>query len=323
MRKITSIFLALTAATASAMTIAPTALLAEAWPQRSVRIVTPFPAGTGADISARLFAERLALRWERAVIVENKPGADGIIAVTAVIGAHDGHTLLYTNGGPVTANLFTHDKLPYDPVRDLAPISSAADVAIGISVPASLNIGTLAEFVTLARSQQGSLNWSATTGVLDFFIPGFFKNAGLNLTKVSYREISPALQDLAEARIQLYASSLATQLPMVHAGKIKVLAVTNRERSPLVPEVPTVTEAGYSDITVDGFLGFYAPSDASQQVIDRISTDIRAVGSDPAIAARLSSNALTVRTSTPREFLAIVASERAKIAHLAKLLDSK
>jgi tripartite-type tricarboxylate transporter receptor subunit TctC len=323
MRKITSIFLALTAATASAMAITPTALLAEAWPQRSVRIITPFPAGTGADISARLFAERLALRWERAVIVENKPGADGIIAVTAVIGAHDGHTLLYTNGGPVTANLFTHDKLPYDPVRDLAPISSAADVAIGISVPASLNIGTLAEFVTLARSQQGLLNWSATTGVLDFFIPGFFKNAGLNLTKVSYREISPALQDLAEARIQLYASSLATQLPMVHAGKIKVLAVTNRERSPLVPEVPTVTEAGYSDITVDGFLGFYAPSGASQQVIDRISTDIRAVGSDLAIAARLSSNALTVRTSTPTEFLAIVAGERAKIAHLAKLLDSK
>ena len=322
MRKITSIFLALTAA-ASAMAITPTALLAEAWPQRRVRIITPFPAGTGADISARLFAERLALRWERAVIVENKPGADGIIAVTAVIGAHDGHTLLYTNGGPVTANLFTHDKLPYDPVRDLAPISSAADVAIGISVPASLNIGTLAEFVTLARSQQGLLNWSATTGVLDFFIPGFFKNAGLNLTKVSYREISPALQDLAEARIQLYASSLATQLPMVHAGKIKVLAVTNRERSPLVPEVPTVTEAGYSDITVDGFLGFYAPSGASQQVIDRISTDIRAVGSDPAIAARLSSNALTVRTSTPTEFLAIVAGERAKIAHLAKLLASK
>jgi tripartite-type tricarboxylate transporter receptor subunit TctC len=323
MRKITSIFLALTAATASAMAITPTALLAEAWPQRSVRIITPFPAGTGADISARLFAERLALRWERPVIVENKPGADGIIAVTAVIGAHDGHTLLYTNGGPVTANLFTHDKLPYDPVRDLAPISSAADVAIGISVPASLNIGTLAEFVTLARSQQGLLNWSATTGVLDFFIPGFFKNAGLNLTKVSYREISPALQDLAEARIQLYASSLATQLPMVHAGKIKVLAVTNRERSPLVPEVPTVTEAGYSDITVDGFLGFYAPSSASQQVIDRISADIRAVGSDPAIAARLSSNALTMRTSTPTEFLAIVAGERAKIAHLAKLLASQ
>lgn len=320
MRNIRSLLLALTAAATAAVAIVPTALLAEAWPQRNVRIITPFPAGTGADISARLFAERLAVRWEKPVIVENKPGADGIIAVTAVIGAHDGHTLLYTNGGPVTANLFTHEKLPYDPARDLIPISSAADVAIGISVPSSLNVGTLAEFIAFARSQQGSLNWSATTGVLDFFIPGFFRSAGLNLTRVSYREVSPALQDLAEARIQLYASALATQLPMVQAGKIKLLAVTNRNRSSLVPDVPTVTEAGYSDIAVDGFLGFYAPSGTSQDLVDRIGADIRSVGVDPAVATRLSSNALTVRTSTPEEFLAIVETERAKIAAFAKIL---
>jgi tripartite-type tricarboxylate transporter receptor subunit TctC len=184
-------------------------------------------------------------------------------------------------------------------------------------------LGTIAEFIAFARSRQGALNWGATTGVLDFFIPGFFKNAGLNLTKVSYREVSPALQDLAEARIQLYASALATQLPMVHAGKIKVLALTNRERSSLVPEVPTVTEAGYSDIAVDGFLGFYAPSDTSEDLVDRIGADIRAVGSDLAIATRLSSNGLTVRTSTPAEFLAIVETERAKIAGFAKMLGSQ
>ena len=323
MRSIASLLVVLTAVASTAVAIVPTPSLAETWPQRNVRIITPFPAGTGADISARLFAERLALRWEKPVIVENKPGADGILAVTAVVGANDGHTLLYTNGGPVTANPFTHDKLPYDAVRDLTPISSAVDVAIAISAPSSLNFGTLAEFIAFARSRQGALNWSATTGVLDFFIPGFFKNAGLNLTKVSYREISPALQDLAEARIQLYASALATQLPMVHAGKIKVLALTNRERSSLVPDVPTVTEAGHSDIAVDGFLGFYAPSGTSADLVDHIGADIRAVGSDPAIAARLSSNGLTVRTSTPAEFLAIVETERAKIAGFAKMLGSQ
>jgi tripartite-type tricarboxylate transporter receptor subunit TctC len=323
MRAIASLLVVLTAVASTAVAILPTSSLAEAWPQRNVRIITPFPAGTGADISARLFAERLALRWEKPVIVENKPGADGILAVTAVVGARDGHTLLYTNGGPVTANPFTHDKLPYDAARDLSPISSAADVAIAISIPSSLNLGTIAEFIAFARSRQGALNWGATTGVLDFFIPGFFKNAGLNLTKVSYREVSPALQDLAEARIQLYASALATQLPMVHAGKIKVLALTNRERSSLVPDVPTVTEAGHSDIAVDGFLGFYAPSGTSADLVDHIGADIRAVGSDPAIAARLSSNGLTVRTSTPAEFLAIVETERAKIAGFAKMLGSQ
>ena len=129
MRAIASLLVVLTAVASTAVAILPTSSLAEAWPQRNVRIITPFPAGTGADISARLFAERLALRWEKPVIVENKPGADGILAVTAVVGARDGHTLLYTNGGPVTANPFTHDKLPYDAARDLSPISSAADVA--------------------------------------------------------------------------------------------------------------------------------------------------------------------------------------------------
>ena len=323
MRTITSLLLALTTAATAAVAIVPTSSLAETWPQRSVRIITPFPVGTGADISARLFAERLALRWEKPVIVENKPGADGIIAVTAVVGAHDGHTLLYTNGGPVTANPFTHEKLPYDPGRDLTPISSAADIAVGISVPSSLNISTLAEFIAFARSQPGALNWSATPGVLDFFIPAFFKSSGLNLTRVSYREISPALQDLAEARIQLYASSLATQLPMIQAGKIKVLAVTNRGRSSLVPEVPTVTEAGHADIAVDGFLGFYAPGGTSEDLVDRIGADIRAVGTDPAIATRLSSHGLIVRTSTPEEFLAIVEVERTKIAGFAKILGSQ
>src|SRR4051812_11781046 len=317
MRATALLLVALTAVASTAVAIVPTSSLAETWPQRNVRIITPFPAGTGADISARLFAERLAFRWKKPVIVKNKPEADGIFAVTAVVGAHDGHTLLNTNGGPVTANPFTHDKLPYDAVRDLSPISSAADVAIAVSVPSSLNLGTIAEFITFARSRQRALNWSATTGVLDFFIPGFLKNAGLNLTKVSYREVSPALQDLAEARIQLYASALATQLPMVHAGKIKLLAVTNRNRSSLVPDVPTVTEAGYSDIAVDGFLGFYAQGGTSQDLVDRMGADTRSVGVDPAVATRLSSNALTVRTSTPEEFLAIVETERAKIAAFA------
>ena len=117
--------------------------LAEVWPERGVKIITSFPAGTGGDLSARLYAERLALRWGKPVIVENKPGADGILAVTAVIGARDNHTLLYTNGGPVTTNGFNHDKLPYDPVRDLIPISSGADVSIAVSIPASLKIDSL------------------------------------------------------------------------------------------------------------------------------------------------------------------------------------
>src|SRR5258708_9105988 len=230
--------------------IAPSPSLAEVWPERGVKIITSFPAGTGGDLSARLYAERLTLRWGKPVIVENKPGADGILAVTAVIGIRDNHTLLYTNGGPVTTNAFNHDNLPYDPVRDLIPISSGPDVSIAVSIPASLKIDSLASFIVPARAQPGKLNWGATPGALDYVVPSFLKRAGLDLTHVSYKDVAPALQDLAEARIHLYVSALASQLGMVRGGKRKVIAITNRERSAVGPEAPTTAEAGFGGLAL-------------------------------------------------------------------------
>lgn len=303
--------------------IAQSPLSAEGWPERNVRIITSFPAGTGGDVSARLYAERLALRWGKPVIVENKPGADGIIAVTAVIGAWDNHTLLYTNGGPITTNAFSHDKLPYDAARDLAPISSGADVSIAVSVPASLKIGSLADFVAFARTQPGKLNWGATPGALDYIVPGFFKDAGLDLTRVSYREIAPALQDLAEARIHLYVSALASQLGMVNSGNVRVLAITNRERSGLIPQVPTTAEAGFTDLTFEGFLGFFGPKDMPSELLDRIGADIRTVGTDPSINERLLSGGLIARTNTAAEFAEIIDRERAKVAAFAPAVNAK
>jgi tripartite-type tricarboxylate transporter receptor subunit TctC len=290
---------------------------AQSWPERNVRIITSFPAATGGDISGRLYAERLTERWGKPVIIENKPGADGILAVTAVIGARDNHTLLYTNGGPITTNAFSHDKLPYDAARDLVPISSGADVSIAVAVPASLKIGSLADFVAFARSQPGKLNWSATPGALNYIVPGFLKSVGLDLTLVSYREIAPALQDLAEARIHLYVSALASQLGMVRSGSVRVIAITNRERSALVPEAETSAEAGFADLALEGFLGFFAPQGTSKDLLDRLGADIRAVGTDPAINARLASSGLIARTNTAAEFAEIIERERAKVAAVA------
>ena len=305
-------------ACAGAFAIMPSPIHAEVWPERNVRIVTSFPAGTGGDISARLYAKRLTQRWDKPVIVENKPGADGILAVMAVLGARDSHTLLYTNDGPITTNAFNHEKLPYDAARELVPISSGADVSIAVSVPASLKIESLADFVAYARSQPGKLNWGATTGALDYIVPGFLKSAGLELTRVSYKEIVPALQDLSEARIHLYVSALASQLGMVRNGNIKVLSVTNRERSALIPEVRTTAEAGFTDLALEGFLGFFAPQDMSKAVVDRIGADIREAGTDPGINARLSSSGLVARTNTAAEFAAIIERERAKVAAFAQ-----
>ena len=302
---------------------APSPSQAESWPERSVKIITSFPAGTGGDLSARFYAERLALRWGKPVIIENKPGADGILAVTAVIGMRDNHTLLYTNGGPVTTNAFNHDNLPYDPMRDLIPISSGADVSIAVTIPAPLKIDSLADFVAFARAQPGKLNWGATPGALDYIVPSFLKRAGLDLTRVSYREIAPALQDLAEARIHLYVSALASQLGMVGSGNIKVIAITNRERSPLVAQAQTTAEAGFPDLSLEGFLGFFGPQGMSKDLTDHIGVDIRAVGADPAMSARLASGGLIARTNTAAEFGEIIEHERAKVAAIAGAADGK
>ncbi|WP_407150635.1 Bug family tripartite tricarboxylate transporter substrate binding protein [Bradyrhizobium sp. ORS 86] len=174
---------------------------AQSWPSQVVKIVTPFPAGSGGDVTARPFADKLAKRWGRPVIVENRPGADGIIVVSTVLNSSDGHTLLYTNGGPLTSNLVSHKgSLPYDP-NDLLPISAAAEVYVAIGVPASLAMNSMSDFVTQARSKNGQFNWSGTPGSLDYLVPGFLRRAGLDLQHVPYKEVSLAMQDLSQNRL--------------------------------------------------------------------------------------------------------------------------
>jgi tripartite-type tricarboxylate transporter receptor subunit TctC len=297
---------------------------AQGWPAQTVRIITPFPAGTGGDITLRPYAEGLSKRWGKPVIVENRPGADGILAVHAVLSAGDNHTLLYTNGGPLTSNPLVHgSKLSYDPARDLVPISSGADAFIAISVPASTKVRSLAEFIKFARAQPGKLNWGATTGALDYLIPGFFKASGIDLTHVSYRDFAPAMQDLSQARLHLYVSALATQLSMVQSGAIKTIAITNRERAPLVPDAPTAVEAGFPDLRFDGFLAFFGPHSMATDLRDRISADVRAIGADPAIAARFAGMGMIVRTNTPAELQKIVEEERSKLARFAPAVDRR
>jgi tripartite-type tricarboxylate transporter receptor subunit TctC len=322
MRKFLAILLAFTAAAVGTIAIEPASGMADTWPQRSVRIITPFPVGTGGDVAARFYAEKLATRWGKPVIVENKPGADGIIAVSAFTGARDDHTLFFTNGGPLTSTPRSLERIPYDPVQDFVPISSGAHVLIAVSAPASLKIESLKSFVAYARSQLGKLNWGATPGALDYIVPSFLQEAGLDLTRVSYREIAPALQDLMERRIQLYASALATQLAAVQSGKVRVLAITNRQRTPLV-DAPTAAEAGYPRLSFDAFLGFFGPRGMQLQLRDRISADVRAIGDDPALAERMAGIGLVGHTSTPAELSQIVQAERSAIAEFAPRLDSK
>jgi tripartite-type tricarboxylate transporter receptor subunit TctC len=291
---------------------------AQSWPTQTVKIITPFPPGSGGDVTARPFADRLAKRWGKPVIVENRPGADGIVAVTAVLKSSDEHTILYTNGGPLTSNQVSHgSKLPYDPIGDLVPISAGAEVFVGVGVPATLSIRSIAELVRLGQSRPGQLNWGATPGSLDYLIPAFFKKVGIDLTRVPYRDVALAMQDLSQARLHLYVAGIATQLPMAQTGTIKIIAVTNKVRAPSLPDVATADEAGFPALRYEAFLGFFGPRNMSAALRDRISADIREIGSEEGLSKRFNAIGMTVRVTTPAELQGIVADERAALAGIA------
>jgi len=300
-----------------------TAAAAQPWPQRPVRVIAPFGSGIATDFTTRLFAERLAERWKQPVVVENRPGGDGMIGVNAFVALRDDHTLLFSFAAPISLWPMLYEKLAYDPARDLVPVASAADTFLSVAASASSNIGSLAELAALARSQPGKLNYNAAAGALPYLFAGFLKSAGLDMVLVPYREFNLAYQDLAEGRLQVVLSTMGSVLPHVHAGKVRFLAVTNKTRPPIAPEVPTAVEAGYPALAFEGLVGFFGPRNMPPERRDRIAADVRAVAAEPAIADRLATIGQVARGNTPAEFAAAIEEQRVKLAAMVKLIDTK
>lgn len=314
-------------ASANACLIAAVALAAwaapshaQTWPQRTVRIIVPVPAGSSPDVAARLFADRLAARWGRPVIVEDRPGADGLIGTADFAALKDDHVLLFAPAAPLSVYPVTKDKLSYDPDRDILPISTVAETFGTISVPASLPVKTLPELFAQARARRGQLNWASGGGAFPILFAGFLKSAGLEMVEVPYRNQSQALQDTAEGRLQLMLTPMTPTLPFVQAGKLRAIAVTNSARSPLWPDVPTATQAGFPALTFEGLLGLFAPRDTPRERLDRIASEIGSIAAQPEIAGRLASAGQLVRASTPGEFSAAIEAQRAKIMSIVRLI---
>ncbi len=293
------------------------------WPTGRVRLLVPFGAGSATDVTARLFADKLSQRWNQSVIVENRPGADSNIAVGAFAQQRDENTLLYSAPNPISVNPSIYEKLPYDPTRDLVPISMGSEIYIVIAVPVSLKLDTLPDLVGLLKAQPGKMNWVATPGVVYFMTAGFLKSSGLDMVQVPYRDFVQAVNDLAEGRIQMTVTSLQTASPQLQAGKIKLLAVTSDKRMPQLPDLPTVSEAGSPRWSFGAFGGFFGGRDMPAALVERLSADVRWAGTDAEIAKKLGGAGIAVRTSTPAEFAAAIERERAKVAEYAKTLGTK
>ena len=324
MRNVQRSLLALSLLASLVLWVTPSAAQnsAQAWPQRTVKFILPLGPGSGVDIGARLLADRLTQRWGQPVVVENRPGGDAIVAIGTFVSAHDDHILLCSPSSSFTAHPYLHENLPYKP-SDLMPIARVSNTIITIAVPASLNVGSLSELVALARARPGKLNWAGVTGALDFLFAGFLQGAGLNMTKVPYRNPVEAANDLAEGHVQVYEAALAIVRPQLQAGKIKLLAVTNGVRAPTAPDVPTAKEAGYPALTIDGLVGFFGTPDMPMELRERIAADVRAVAADPTIESRLTLTGQILNVGGPAEFGAAIEEQRAKIAGIAKDLGIK
>jgi len=305
-------------AAALTLTITP----AQSWPQRPVRFILPLGPGSGTDIAARLFAERLAQRWGQPVVVENRPGGDSFVAIGAFLAANDDHTMLFAGMGTFTAHPYLHEKLPYD-MRDIVPVAGTSNIVVALAVPTSLNLASMAELVARARAEPGKLNAATVPGVTDFIFSGFLKETGIAITRVPYRDITQALGDLAEARLQLMSASLTIVRPQVETARVKLLAVTSRARVPIAPAIPTVAEAGFPILELEGLIGLYGARSMTAALRERIAADVRAVAADPAIAARLEPLGQVVNATTPDEYEAAIEEQRAKVAAIARLLGVK
>jgi tripartite-type tricarboxylate transporter receptor subunit TctC len=305
-----------------AVTMAQSAL-AQGWPTRPVKLILPLGPGSGTDTIARLFADRLAAKWGKPVVVENRPGGDGINAIQAFLGANDDHTLLFTATSAFTGHPYLHDKLPYDPAA-LIPAARVAGTLVVVAVPASLNAHSIKDLVEMARAQPGRLNAASITGLLDLVWNGFLKSAKLDIAKVPYRDPVQALNDLAEGRIQVLMTSITIVRAQVQAGRVRMLALTNSKPSSIAPDIPSVVEAGYPDLGVDGLVGFFTTREASAAVRDQIASDVRAiVDADPTIAQRLAAAGQVINPGSPAQFAAAIDEQKARADAVGKLLGIK
>jgi tripartite-type tricarboxylate transporter receptor subunit TctC len=318
-----STFMIRAMASSLALLATPVCAMAQSWPTHTVRMITPLGPGSGMDVAARLFAEKLSAKWGQPVVVENRQGADGILAVQSFLTDRDNHSLIFGFPGLISINPLIHDKLPYDPERDIVPVASAIDSTLALTASATLNVSTLAEFVAAAKTQPGKINWAATTGLPLYVVATLQKAAGIDIAQISYRDFGPAFQDFATGRVHLLATGITLLLPQVAAGRGKFLMVTNSQRSPLAPDVPTPKEAGFPELSFNGTNGIYGWRDMPQSLKDRIARDVRDIANDQAVAERLKPTGATMRPGDGAAFAAAIEEQRVKVAAVAQAIAAK
>jgi tripartite-type tricarboxylate transporter receptor subunit TctC len=305
---------------ATALVAAARLAVAGEYPDKPIRLLLPFPAGGAVDIVARVVTSRMAEQLGRPFVIENRAGAGGVIATDATAkAAPDGYTLLLTSPNH-TINAALNGKLPYDSERDLAPISIVAEVPeLLVSHPAA-PFTSFAGFLDYARNNPGKLNYaSAGNGTLPHVtMELLLRRTGISVAHIPYRGAAPATTDLLAGQVQVKMDTYTTSAPLIADGRLRALAIASRERSALLPDIPTVAEKGVAGYEGILWIGLMAPAGTPKPIVDKLAAAARDAVRSPATAARLQRDGVDVRGSTQEAFAALIAKEIVQWRELAQ-----
>jgi tripartite-type tricarboxylate transporter receptor subunit TctC len=294
---------------------------AQDYPRRPVRLIVPFPPGGGNDIVARAVAQELGKSLGQQFVVDNRAGAGGAIgAELAARSPADGYTLFLGGVGSHVVNPSLHAKLSYDPIRDFAPVTLIASAPSVLVVNPSLQATSVAEFTALAKANPGRLNYASNGNGSSAQLAAvlYESMAGVRMVHVPYKGVAPALVDLMSGEVQLMFGTLVAILPHIKAGRLRALAVTGRNRSVLLPEVPTLAESGLPGYEAGSWYGILAPAGTPGAIVARLNAEINNAIRQPEVRERLAAEGAEVIGGTPEEFAVHIRSELARMKKLVR-----
>ncbi|WP_252374182.1 tripartite tricarboxylate transporter substrate binding protein [Hydrogenophaga sp. 2FB] len=294
---------------------------AQAWPNRPIRFVVPFPAGGGTDLIGREVTQKMtdATRWN--IVVDNRPGSGGNIGIDSVAKSPaDGYNLVLGQTSNLAINPTLYSKLPYDPAKDLTPISLVASAPLALVVATNSKYRTLADLIAGAKANPGSLNF-ATSGngtVAHLAMELFQREAGIKLLHIPYKGAAQGINDVMSERVEVYVSSIPTLIGHIKNGKMRALAVTSLKRVDDLPQTPTIAESGYKDFEAVTWFGVLGPANLPKDITARLNTEINKALQTPALQKQLSEQGADVKGSTPEQFGQLVRDEMARWGKVVK-----
>jgi len=309
----------------SALAAAPMAG-AQAYPAKTIRIVVPFPPGGATDILARAVAQKLTDAWGQAVVVDNRPGAGGNIGSEIVAkAAPDGYTLEMGTVGTHAINASLYAKMPYDHVKDFAPVILVAGVPNVLVVNPSLPVSSVQELIAYAKANPGKLNFASSGNGTSIHLAGelFKVMAGVQMTHIPYKGSAPALQDLIGGQVQLMFDNLPPSLPQIKAGKLRALGVTSATRSPALPDTPTIAESGLPGFEASSWFGVLAPAGTPPAIIARLNAEIGAWLASAEAKEKMLALGANIGGGSPEDFARHIAAETAKWQKVVKASGAK